>query len=302
MILADKLYMRLVDMKPSCATHAKGNTPQRTICQEMVRRFQVTDSDIKDHGGILNTATYYADKEYVNALSNTPWIAPRASPTSFIKFLDRKGFVIPWYIEKTSHVNRLNAAARQAQSDCVTQSELQCQGETRNSTMAQAMAGAILMGKYGGWNVRGQLTLNSERSPDAVLDERTARCSEWLTSLKGASLFVGGDVRTQVIPGNQYHLEVYWALDAPAEKLWNLTLYEGENATSQAVIVNSNTTSALMSPADTVVAISINRILSSNAEPKIKHQRLMKLQNWGGSDPIRTWLRSAIDVYAGKVF
>lgn len=281
--------MRLTDMKPFCATLARGNRPQQMICQEMVRRFRVADADIQDRGGILNAATYYADREYVDALSQTPWKAPRTSPTSFVKFLDRKGFVIPWYFQNPSHVNRLVVAAQRAQAECAPQDDPKC--------MPAAIAGALLMGQRGGWKVRGQLALDRERSPDTVLDERTARCSEWLTALKGAALFVGGDVRGQVIPGGQYHLEVYWALDASADTLWNLKLLEGSNTTHQATVI-SQSAMRLLSPADIVVSISINRILSSDAGVQKKYAQLKVLQNWGGSDPVREWLRSALEVYA----
>lgn len=283
--------MRPTDMKPFCATHARGNRPQQSICLEMVRRFRVTGSDIRNRNGILNAATYYADKEYVDSLSHTPWRAPRTSPTSFVKFLDRKGFVIPWYFQNPAHVNRLVVASQRAQADCATQDDPQC--------MPSAIAGALLMGQRGGWKVRGQLALDRERSPDTVLDERTARCSEWLTALKGAALFVGGDVRGQVIPGEQYHLEVYWALDTSAESLWNLKLLDGPNTTRQAIVTTTPTTE-LLTPADIVVSISINRILSSDAGVQKKYAQLKALQNWGGSEPVRGWLKSAIEVYANS--
>lgn len=268
----------------------------------MVNRFDITTADLKAHGGILNTATYYADKEYTDALATTPWSAPRSSPTSFVRFLDHQGFKIPWYIEKSANVNRLKSAAQSAQTECSDTLEPRCEGENGNVIMANSIASALLMGKYNGWNVRGQFALNSERSPDAVLDELEARCSEWLTSLKGASLFVGGDVKAQIVPGKQYHIEAYWVVNPQVEKLWNLKLFEGENAASQAAVIFSSNTNnqTLITPADTVVAISINRILSSNADPRTKHLQLRKLQNWGGSHAIRAWLHSAIEVYANS--
>lgn len=291
--------MRPTDMKPFCATYARGYRPQRSICEEMVRRFQVTDAEIRERGGILNTATHYADQEYVNTLSSTPWKAPRGSPAAFVRFLDRMGFTIPWYLEKRAHVDRLNAAARRALTDCAARPEPRCVDEGRNLAMANAIAGALLMGQSGGWKVEGQLALDSERSPDKVLQDRAARCSEWLTALKGASLFVGGDVRAQLVPGEQYHLEVYWTLNETTGKRWNLKLSEGSNTPSQATTTFSSA-AELLSPADIVVSISINRILSSNAGVQKKHTQLKALQNWGGAEPVRGWLKSAIEVYANS--
>lgn len=285
-------------MTSPCTIAAAGNTAQETICQEMIRRYAITATELRDRGGILNTAVFYANTEYVSSLPVTPWTDPRTLSTSFVNFLDRKEFVIPWYVEKTPHVNRLAAAAQSAQTDCVTQDKQHCVGESRNVFMANAMAGALLMGKYGGWNVQIQFTLKPERLPDAVLGEQAARCSEWLTSLMNASLFVGGDVRAQVIPGDQYHLETYWVLNDSANKMWNLKLYEGPNTTDQATIVND--APPLLTPADTVVAISINRILSSEVEPRSKYMQLVKLKKWAGTEPIRNWLRAAIEVYANN--
>lgn len=279
-----------------CTRQAHGNRPQERICQEMLRRFAVTPDQLRQHGGILNTAVYFADSEYKTALQQSAWQAPRQTPNSFVRFLDQQPFVISWYFEDPAHVAILKTATAEARSAC-TAAAPPCEGVTLHTWMAKEIAATFLENAHHGWYVKGKLDTQTERTPDAMVNDQVARCSSWSAASVGAALFANEEV---IVDLGRTHMEPYWVLDRTPGlgKLWNLTFSEGFNFVDFARVYEySNPLPQMATPADFAMALSINRILSSQDTPRRKHQQLVALKPLVESQDNRKWLNSALRLY-----
>lgn len=263
------------------------NHIQKQICDEEVRRFNLSPENIREAGGIMAVAATKADEEYRQSLNGAPlsqWHPPRQTTASFVHFLDSKDFRIPWYFENTTHIAAIQN--RVSNAPCAPS----CTMRQTMKTLATLWLGT----SPDDWGLRiaaTSLQNHREQNPDEVVATHEFRCSEW-TNLQIASalLVEGSNVIAQFDnQGDMPHIEPYW-LDV---KTNHVAIVWDSGAFSDMSKGGAIRQTAIPRP-DIAVITSANKILTSGSS---KHQittDLRKLLIFTTAPQIKTWLMSVI--------
>lgn len=232
-------------MTTACAKYQDPNI--YAICSKMVDRFSVTEAEIERRGGLLNTAIYHADQEYLKSLPRSEadnWIRPRQRRDSFVNFLDKHSFIIPWYLETRTYVQQIEAHAIAAAEECDLSS--------RECVLSKMPT--LWMDRKSGWGITLALALNHERTVDQTIKSQEATCSEWSKVQFSTAIILGADFSAEIFLGKNPHIEPYIKLDD--NTYWNQRLTQGGTQT-----LPTQTSSIKAIPkSDIALAMHINKI------------------------------------------
>jgi len=270
-------------MTTACTKYS--NPDMYAICGKMMDRFSVTDAEIERRGGLLNTAIYHADQEYLRSLPKSDadrWVRPRQRPDSFVRFLDKHHFVIPWHPETRVYVQQIESHAIAATEECGLSS--------RECVLSRLPA--LWMDRKSGWGITLALIKYPERTIDDAIAKQEATCSEWSKIQFGTAMILGAEFSAEIFLGRSPHIEPYIKLDDST--YWNQRLTQGGLNTAP---TTKDAINGISKP-DIVLALQINMIASHDDLPQKRYDAIARIYPMIENPAVQAFAQLMMGLYA----